>query len=143
MLIHLCTVNMARRRSIALLSLLFASTLSTPICTVENSNGTVTYRGIYKDSVEAFLGIPYAQDTGGENRFKPPQLYVPAAGSTIHATAGGPACPQTLGATDLPLYLGNITEISEDCLRLNIIRPNGTKTGDKLPVLIYIHGGAS
>ena len=34
-----------------------------------------------------------------------------------------------------------MTDISEDFLRLNGWRPNGTKTGDKLPVLAYIQGG--
>lgn len=30
---------------------------------------------------------------------------------------------------------------SEDCLFLNVFAPNTAKEGDKLPVLIYIHGG--
>ena len=30
---------------------------------------------------------------------------------------------------------------SEDCLFLNIFTPEGVKEGDKLPVLVYIHGG--
>lgn len=107
-----------------------------------NDVTSVTFNGLYKDQVEAFLGIPYAQDTGGQHRFKPPRPYSFDNGSSISAQSPGPACPQELGAQTLPLYLGNITEISEDCLRLNVNRPNGTNAGDKLPVMVYIHGGS-
>jgi len=102
----------------------------------------VTFTGLYKDKVEAFLGIPYAKDTGNQNRFKPPRPYLLSSGSNVSAASPGPACPQKLGAQLLHLYLGNITEISEDCLRLNVNRPNGTQAGAKLPVMVYIHGGS-
>jgi para-nitrobenzyl esterase len=36
---------------------------------------------------------------------------------------------------------GETYTYSEDCLFLNIFTPNTAKEGDKLPVLIYIHGG--
>ncbi|MBE6925434.1 MAG: carboxylesterase family protein [Ruminococcaceae bacterium] len=36
---------------------------------------------------------------------------------------------------------GNTYSYSEDCLFLNIFTPETAKEGDKLPVLIYIHGG--
>ena len=101
----------------------------------------VTYQGLERAGVEVFLNIPYAQDTGAENRFKPPKPYVPCPRSTINATAYGPACPQQLGNLVLPLALSNVTDISEDCLNLNIARPLGSKPGDKLPVLVYIYGG--
>uniref|UniRef100_A0A5F8H199 Carboxylesterase type B domain-containing protein n=1 Tax=Monodelphis domestica TaxID=13616 RepID=A0A5F8H199_MONDO len=32
--------------------------------------------------------------------------------------------------------------ISEDCLYLNIYVPGNTKEGDRLPVMVWIHGGA-
>lgn len=111
----------------------------TPIATDCNN---VTYNGFYRDEVETFLGIRYAHDTSGANRFKPPKPFSPTAGAVVKATKAGPACPEQTGAQDLPLYLGNITEISEDCLRLNVIRPNGTHSGSNLPVLVYIHGGS-
>lgn len=107
------------------------------------SNCNVKYQGIHQSEVEAFLSIPYAQDTSGEHRFKAPRPFVPKKGSTIQAVAAGPACPQALGGPgDLPLYLSTISEISEDCLHLNVYRPNGTKSTDKLPVLVHIHGGS-
>ena len=31
---------------------------------------------------------------------------------------------------------------SEDCLYLNIARPQGTVSGDKLPIMFFIHGGS-
>jgi carboxylesterase type B len=61
-------------------------------------------------------------------------------GSSHDATKAGPACPQLLGTWNQPLTLNNITEISEDCLNLNVARPKGM--GDrKLPVMVWIHGG--
>lgn len=58
----------------------------------ESSSAKVTYRGLALDGIETFLGVPYAQDTSGSNRFKPPRPYVPQSGSTIDATKPGPAC---------------------------------------------------
>ena len=36
---------------------------------------------------------------------------------------------------------GETYTYSEDCLFLNVFTPEGSKPGDKLPVLFYIHGG--
>jgi carboxylesterase type B len=103
----------------------------------------VVYQGLYESEVEAFLGIQYGQDTSGQNRFKSPQPYSYTAGSTVLAQAEGDACPQPLGAIAYPLYLSNITSISENCLLLNVKRPNGTTNKSKLPVMVFIHGGIS
>ena len=114
-----------------------------PIATNVHDKG-VTYRGIYANDVEGFLTIYYGESTAGNNRFRPPVPYTPLANSTINATAPGPACPQRVvhGSLDPFNCYELVTEISEDCLSLNIWRPNGTKAGDNLPVLLYIHGGS-
>lgn len=107
--------------------------------TVDN----VAYRGIARDNgIEAFLGIRYAHHTGGENRFKPPIPFVPVPGSVIDATRPGAACPQQLGQLNAPLAMVNITVVSEDCLNLNIVRPKPDGSGEKLPVMVWIHGGS-
>jgi carboxylesterase type B len=106
---------------------------------VHDKDLDVTYHGIYESGVETFLGIPYGEDTGGENRFRQPRPYVPSPGSTINAKSKGPACPQPYGAQFVPLYLSNITEISEDCLHLNVYRPEGTPCDAKLPVMLYVN----
>src|SRR3990167_4758475 len=61
-------------------------------------------------AVNAYLGIPFAESTGGQNRWRPP---VPKAAwdGTFNATRLGPACPQN---TDI-MY-----PQSEDCLSLNV-----------------------
>ncbi|KAJ4369266.1 hypothetical protein N0V86_009097 [Didymella sp. IMI 355093] len=104
----------------------------------------ITYQGIERDGLQYFYGIPYGQDTSGENRFKPPRLFVPAPGSIIDATKPGVACPQALGKSSPPLGQGNVTEVSEDCLNLNVVRPklNATHGYGKLPVMVWIHGGS-
>jgi len=109
--------------------------------TVELDNH-VTYRGTHKDGVEAFLGIKYAQDTSGANRFEAPKAFTPSPGSFILANNPGPACPQdvSVGEEFLPLYLTIFRDTSEDCLSLNVNRPNGSRKGDKLPVMVFIHG---
>ncbi|OBT47507.1 hypothetical protein VE00_03167 [Pseudogymnoascus sp. WSF 3629] len=102
----------------------------------------VTYAGLERNGIEVFLNIPYGQDTGGANRFKPPKPRVAVPGSTIEVKTYGPSCPQQLGNWTPPISLGNITNISEDCLNLNVARPKGACADDKLPVMVYIHGGS-
>jgi carboxylesterase type B len=81
--------------------------------------------------VTAYLGIPFAESTAGENRFEPP---VPKAAWTdvFAATAFGPACPQNHNVDIVPQ--------SEDCLVLNVWVPEGASSA--LPVMVYIPGGA-
>ncbi|USP77594.1 hypothetical protein yc1106_04868 [Curvularia clavata] len=104
----------------------------------------IDVQGIARNDIEIFLGIPYAQDTSGKNRFKPPIPYEYDPSKPIDATKPGPACPQPLGVLFAPLGLGNITETSEDCLNLNIARPKAEDREGKgpLPVLVWIHGGS-
>ncbi|KAJ5241452.1 CAZyme family CE10 [Penicillium citrinum] len=87
-------------------------------------------------SVEAFLGVPYALPPVGERRFKPAER-VPASTQSIDATRFGPAAPGKA-----LLAGGPKLEQSEDCLTVNIFRPAGTRDNHSLPVAIYIHGGA-
>ncbi|EME83043.1 uncharacterized protein MYCFIDRAFT_80609 [Pseudocercospora fijiensis CIRAD86] len=118
--------------------LAFGSANNVPTAKTEG----VTYHGLHRNQIEAFLGIQYAENTGGENRFRSPIPYKHSNGSIVKAAKPGSACPQDEGLTLIPLYLGNYTDISEDCLRLNVFRPNGTNEGDRLSVMVYIHGGS-
>ena len=103
----------------------------------------VTYNGVTRNGIELFLAIPYAEDTAGKNRFKPPVPHKPASGTTVNATSYGPACPQPSGQPGLyPLVLSNITDVSEVCLILNVARPNNTCPGSKFAVMVFIHGGS-
>ncbi|KAI7241102.1 hypothetical protein KC330_g818 [Hortaea werneckii] len=128
------------KRCTAILLAVRLATASAP--TAYDCSDDVTYTGTYRSGIEAFLSIPYAQDTGGEHRFKPPRPYVPTRGTEISATVAGPTCPQQKGAPFAPLFLQYVTDVSEDCLHLNIERPNGTQPYSKLPVMVFIHGGS-
>lgn len=124
-----------------ILLLILLAVLTNAAPTVVDSRNNVTYNGITRNTLDLFLGIPYGQDTGGQNRFKPPQFYLPSPGSTIDATSYGIACPQPVNQSGVPLSLTIVTNVSENCLNLNIIRPNNTCPGAGLPVMVFIHGG--
>jgi para-nitrobenzyl esterase len=76
-----------------------------------------------------FFGMRYGQAPTGALRWRPPQAPNPGQGSIV-AAAPGPTCVQ-----------GRATD-SEDCLFLNVYAPSGATAKSKLPVFIWIHGGA-
>lgn len=94
-----CFVPMSLILSLSLSFLLAPLSFAAPTLperpTASNVYGKhITYRGLYTNEVEGFIGIRYAHDTGGENRFRPPRPYEPSKGSTIDVTTPGPSCPQ-------------------------------------------------
>lgn len=112
---------------------------------VTTSAGPVA--GKTADGVDAFLGIPYASDTGGANRWRAPQP-APAWTSVRDATAFGPDCLQEPphsppGGSPWTAEYFPTNRTSEDCLTVNLWRPAGEAAASgKLPVMVWIHGGA-
>lgn len=93
-------------------------------------------QGKFEDGVRKFLGVPYAADTGGSNRFQPPQRRAPWPG-VFAATEYGPGCFQGGPSTHNP----DIPAVqSEDCLNVNIFAP--ANVSEPVPVMIWFHGGA-
>jgi para-nitrobenzyl esterase len=110
------------------------SETKTPV--VKTNSGLV--RGIIENDVAIFKGIPYAAPPVGEFRWRPPQP-VKSWSGVRDANQFGPNCAQAgWGAAPGTIAEGS----SEDGLYLNIWLPAGTKPGAKLPVMVWIHGGA-
>jgi para-nitrobenzyl esterase len=85
-----------------------------------------------------FKGIPYAAPPVGDLRWKPPQPVTPWT-EPLACTAFGPACPQA----DSYLYdVLSVGKMDEDCLYLNVWSP-AESAQDRLPVMVWIHGGFS
>lgn len=99
--------------------------------------GTYIDDGDFPAPVEAFLGVPYARSPVGPLRFAKSQPLTPS-NATFAAQKYGPRCP---GKQLLPP--GGGPDIwSEDCLTANIFRPQNLPESKKVPVMVYIHGGA-
>jgi para-nitrobenzyl esterase len=103
------------------------------------------------DTIAAFRGIPFAQPPVGVLRWRAP---LPAiVQGRQDATEYAPACVQGSGMVDWyadvaavfgagPEVVGRPAAVSEDCLYLNIWSPR-LKAGEKLPVMVYVHGGSN
>jgi acetylcholinesterase len=85
-----------------------------------------------RSAVDAWLGVEYSTQPVGANRFKPVQAPVAFEGIR-DASNSGPACWQNVFAS---LWQ------SEACLTVNIYRPSGIPMDQKLPVLVFLHGGS-
>jgi para-nitrobenzyl esterase len=95
--------------------------------------------------VYVYKGIPYAAPPVGDLRWKPPQPVIPWEGIRV-ADQYGPAAIQSPRQPGSFYYKEFFTDDghqnSEDCLYLNIYTSSPGKTNARLPVAMYIHGGA-
>ena len=83
-----------------------------------------------------FLGIRFAH----ADRLMPPRDITSWDGE-LDATKFGPICPQVPGMLESMLGFDG-SNMSEDCLNLNVFTRNAPTGATKLPVLVWIHGGA-
>ena len=102
---------------------------------VEIDTGLIT--GVTQDGVDVFKGIPYAAPPVGDLRWRAPQRATAWSGVRA-ADRFGFVCvqmprPAGFGPAVQP------TDMSEDCLTLNVFTPHGARA--PLPVMVWIHGG--
>ncbi|XP_042571859.1 carboxylesterase 1D-like [Cyprinus carpio] len=98
-----------------------------------------------KDTVvHSYLGVPFAKPPVGPLRFSPPQPAEKWDGVRDASKQPFMCLQQKQLIVDLAANLSmnvEIPESSEDCLYLNIYTPSKPGANDKLPVMIWIHGG--
>lgn len=97
--------------------------------------------------ITVFKGIPYAAPPVGELRWREPQPVVPWSGVKVADKFGRIPWQKDLSGMDLygkEFYSDGMPEMSEDCLFLNVWAPTKSlsNTDSKLPVAMWIHGGA-
>ncbi|CAC5415612.1 CES3_5 [Mytilus coruscus] len=94
-------------------------------------------RKLLSENVYEFKNIPFAKAPVDNLRFEKPQPYG-SWDNTLDARHFGPSCYQDMSGTES--YLKN-TNISEDCLFLNIYIPHHVSTESSKAVMVWIHGG--
>lgn len=101
---------------------------------VETQNGRIEGAAVSEEgrAVRIFKGIPYAAPPVGELRWRPPEPPVSWEG-VRDGTQWGNRCPQGSSSQ-------GTGDIGEDCLYLNVSTPAET-TADRLPVMVFYHGG--
>lgn len=90
--------------------------------------------------VKAYLGIPFASPPIMDRRWKEPQPVQPWNG-VRYAVSYPPMCPQGMRGPGQNHYFGP-EPTTEDCLYLNVWAPGTAHADAKLPVVVWIYGGA-
>jgi para-nitrobenzyl esterase len=115
---------------------------SNPVLTIEG--GKVIGVQTPTKGIIAYKGLPFAAPPVGDLRWKEPQPVVPWEGVKKADTYGDAASQTTW---DPESFYGREWRASgsvpftENCLYLNVWTPAAGKTGKKLPVAMWIHGG--
>lgn len=117
--------------AVAALGVAFAAEAQTgPV--VKTGLGPVS--GASSGPVESFKGIPFAAPPVGALRWKAPAPVAAWSGVRDSSKFAASCYQQSRN--------GRVENLSEDCLYLNVWRPAGAKAGAKLPVMVWIYGGA-
>jgi para-nitrobenzyl esterase len=112
------------------------------IAVAETQYGKI--RGYQMRGIYYFLGVPYGANTSGPNRFMPPQKPEPW-NDILPAVWWGNSAPQNMERRYANPYSAwadhwNYDDVSEDCLKLNVLSP-AIADGKKRPVIVWLHGG--
>ncbi|XP_021370550.1 crystal protein-like [Mizuhopecten yessoensis] len=111
---------------------------SVPVCLcvyAETLYGWV--RGRVTPEAIVFLGIPYASPPERWEHSQPPPRWV----GVWDATQPRPMCMQPECGADTPPGMC-LSQMSEDCLYLNVFVPLDARPGGNKSVMVFIHGGA-
>ena len=133
------------KRFLLPLLLAVACTTNGPVLQVEGGQ----IQGMPSDvpGILVYKGIPYAAPPVGELRWQAPQPVIPWEG-VKRCDTFGPIQPQPGNKPGTfygdEFYWEGTPEENEDCLYLNVWAPVGAvgKENAKLPVALWIHGGA-
>lgn len=121
--------------------LVFTCLLKVATASVVINTDSGPVRGVTSlvEDVEAYLGIPYAEPPIGELRFSKP---VPKKKwlDVYNATNLPPPCAQ-ISLVEPYYFMPNVTNMSEDCLYLNVWAPKSKSTYGLRPVIVFIHPG--
>jgi para-nitrobenzyl esterase len=125
-----------------------ATTLTTSLVAAQNTNGASdapareyvrttsgVIHGRSTGKVVEFLGVPFAAPPVGDLRWRAPQPVVYWQG-VRETTVPSSGCVRPAKSADG--YMG-----SEDCLYLNVYRPAHATPGQRLPVMVFVHGGSN
>ncbi len=98
---------------------------------------TGSIRGLVREGIATFLGLPFATPPVGPLRFRSPQPVTPWS-QVREAKTAVPSAPQILSGGSAWIYEDDGNP-NEDCLNLNLWTPglNGQR-----PVMVWFHGGA-
>lgn len=116
--------------------------VTAPVGQLGGVRETLTLPDFRSVTVTSFWGIPYAEPPLGPLRFRKPVAKQRIPGGYLVADTEGVACAQDPAI--LKSWIPGPSEMSEDCLKLNVYVPNTPLpfSVTKQPVMVWFYGGA-